>query len=273
MKIYSKGYTHAGKFHADDVFSTALLMHLNPDFKVVRVNKLPENPDGIVYDIGGGKFDHHQTDSPARDNGIPYGAFGLLWKEYGAYIMENEESALQFDQKFVSAIDYADNTGEYDSLSAAVSSFVPPWNSSESIDSAFEKAVDFAFNILDRLIQKSKATRLADELVMNAYKESVNNIVILNQYMPWEKVLTDTDAVFVIYPSLRGGYNIHGVPVEHGSNIIKKPFPPEWCGREDSEIVLASGIGGLRFCHKNGFLASAETLDSAIKAAELAIAL
>ena len=28
--IYKKAYTHAGRFHADDVFSTAFLKILNP---------------------------------------------------------------------------------------------------------------------------------------------------------------------------------------------------------------------------------------------------
>ena len=35
-------YTHGGKFHADDVFATALLQMLRPDVTVRRVMKLPE---------------------------------------------------------------------------------------------------------------------------------------------------------------------------------------------------------------------------------------
>ena len=31
MKIPANGFTHAGKFHADDVFATALLQILRPD--------------------------------------------------------------------------------------------------------------------------------------------------------------------------------------------------------------------------------------------------
>ena len=36
MKIPAKGFTHGGKFHADDVFSTALLQILRPDIQVTR---------------------------------------------------------------------------------------------------------------------------------------------------------------------------------------------------------------------------------------------
>ena len=36
MKSPANGFTHAGKFHADDVFATALLQILRPDIKITR---------------------------------------------------------------------------------------------------------------------------------------------------------------------------------------------------------------------------------------------
>ena len=60
MKIPAKGFTHGGKFHADDVFATALLMIVRPDIKVTRGFVVPDGFDGIVYDVGCGMFDHHQ---------------------------------------------------------------------------------------------------------------------------------------------------------------------------------------------------------------------
>lgn len=72
------GFTHGAKFHADDLFSTALLRLINPDIQVERGFDVPENFDGIVYDIGRGRFDHHQQDKEIRENGVPYAAFGLL---------------------------------------------------------------------------------------------------------------------------------------------------------------------------------------------------
>ena len=57
------GFTHGAKFHADDLFSTALLRLINPDIQVERGFDVPENFDGIVYDIGRGRFDHHQQDN------------------------------------------------------------------------------------------------------------------------------------------------------------------------------------------------------------------
>ena len=78
MKIPAKGFTHGGKFHADDVFSTALLQILRPDIQVTRGFVVPDDFDGIVYDVGGGMFDHHSEPRECRPNGVPYAAFGLL---------------------------------------------------------------------------------------------------------------------------------------------------------------------------------------------------
>ena len=48
MFIYDKGFTHAGSFHADDVFSTAFLKILNPNIKITRGFVVPTNYDGII---------------------------------------------------------------------------------------------------------------------------------------------------------------------------------------------------------------------------------
>ena len=77
MKIPAKGFTHGGKFHADDVFATALLMIVRPDIKVTRGFVVPDGFDGIVYDVGCGMFDHHQEPRESRPNGVPYAAFGV----------------------------------------------------------------------------------------------------------------------------------------------------------------------------------------------------
>ena len=82
----ASAFTHSGKFHADDVFSSALLLYLNPEITILRGNKVPEDFDGIIFDIGRGRYDHHQKDSRIRENGIPYAAFGLLWEELGTEI-------------------------------------------------------------------------------------------------------------------------------------------------------------------------------------------
>lgn len=35
----ASAFTHSGKFHADDVFSAALLLYLNPEIQIIRGNQ------------------------------------------------------------------------------------------------------------------------------------------------------------------------------------------------------------------------------------------
>ena len=83
--------THSGNFHADDVFSIAALKNIFPTFTLIRTRNLDVIAKAdLVIDVGGeydpeaGRFDHHQRGGAgARDNGIPYSSFGLIWKKYG----------------------------------------------------------------------------------------------------------------------------------------------------------------------------------------------
>ena len=67
-------FTHSGKFHADDVFSAALLLYLNPEITITRGNRVPEDFDGIVFDIGRGRYDHHQKDSRRSRSSVDFPA-------------------------------------------------------------------------------------------------------------------------------------------------------------------------------------------------------
>src|SRR5205823_1930986 len=55
---------------------------------------------------------HHQTGGAgARDNGVPYASFGLVWRKFGAEVCDSEKIAARSDEVLVSPIDYADNQG------------------------------------------------------------------------------------------------------------------------------------------------------------------
>lgn len=125
-KNNASAFTHGRKFHADDVFSAALLLYLNPEINISRGNKVPEIFDGIVFDIGRGQYDHHQKDSRIRENGVPYAAFGLLWEALGKEIL-GVELAEKFDQSFVQPLDNNDNTGEKNELATLIGNFNPAW--------------------------------------------------------------------------------------------------------------------------------------------------
>lgn len=272
MKRYidiERGFTHSGKFHADDVFSAALLTILNPDIKIERGFEVPENFDGIVFDIGFGEYDHHQQDRAVRENNIPYAAFGLLWRKFGTMLV-GEEEAKRFDEKFIQGLDLNDNTGADNQLAEVIGKFNPPWDYSISSDKAFEEAKQVAYQILVKEIEYIKSINRAEDLVTKALSKCEDGILIMPRSAPWKKFVKEKEVYFVVAPSNRGGYTAQAVPRDEKPNELKIPFPEAWRGVEKESIGKVSGVETLQFCHNSGFLISALTKEDAIKACKIA---
>ena len=83
--------THSGSFHADDVLAAATLRLVKPALTILRSRDQDQlNAADILFDVGRVfdpatcRFDHHQLEyKEARENGIPYSSFGLVWRELG----------------------------------------------------------------------------------------------------------------------------------------------------------------------------------------------
>ena len=278
-------YTHASVFHSDDVFAAAFLRMLNPEIKIERVNKvLPEMEaeDTIVFDIGGGEYDHHQADrtlrymadgyyfdKEGRMSAIPYCAFGLLWRDYGYLLCASAKAWSKVDKTLVISIDKADNGVAGNTLSSVISDMNPFWDENQSEASRFGRflqAVTFATSVLERAIAKANSEARAEDLVLNS-KVVDGNILVLDQYLPWADVVIEQmpDILYVVFPSARGGYNVQTVPDAPGSFNGRKLFPTEWLGHPLTEE-------GMTFCHVGNFLLATETLDQAIHFARVAAA-
>ena len=277
----ASAFTHGGKFHADDVFSAALLLYLNPEIQIERGNQVPENYEGIVFDIGRGAYDHHQKDSRVRENGIPYAAFGLLWEVLGAEIL-GEDLAIQFDEAFVQPLDQNDNTGEKNELATLIGNFNPTWDATGGTDEAFFQAVSVAGMILENKFQRYLGNERADKRVEEVLQEheadlktgripmEEEKILILPEFVPCQKHLSETKIAFVIFPSNRGGYCIQPQKREYSMNY-KCSFPEEWLGLEKEELAEVTGLDSAGFCHKGGFLMTTGTLEDAVKACEISL--
>ena len=277
----ASAFTHSGKFHADDVFSAALLLYLNPEINIFRGNKVPDDFEGVVFDIGRGQYDHHQKDSRIRENGVPYAAFGLLWEALGEDIL-GEELAEKFDQSFVQPLDNNDNTGEKNELASLIGNFNPGWDSPGNNDQAFFQAVSVAGMILENKFERYRGNERADKRIEEILKEhelavpsgkraaEESKILILPEFVPCQKRLSETEIAFVIFPSNRGGYCIQPQKKEYSLNY-KCSFPVEWLGLENEELVQETGLASAGFCHKGGFLMTTGTLDDAVKACEISL--
>lgn len=279
----ARAFTHGGKFHADDVFSAALLFYINPKITILRGNRVPDDFDGIVFDIGRGAYDHHQRDSRVRENGVPYAAFGLLWEAVGAEIL-GEELAEEFDETFVQPLDHNDNTGEKNELANLIGNFNPTWDAQGGNDEAFFQAVSVAGMILENKFERYRGNERADrrvEEILEEHRQAVTSgkrdsedakILILPEFVPCQKRLSETEIAFVIFPSNRGGYCIQPQKKEYSMNY-KCSFPAEWLGLENEELEQVTGLQSAGFCHKGGFLMTVGMLEDAVKACRISMEL
>jgi uncharacterized UPF0160 family protein len=280
--------THNGNFHADDVFSIAVLKNIFPSFNLIRTRKLDLLAMAdIVIDVGGeydadtGRFDHHQRGGAGqRENGIPYSSFGLVWKKYGLEICQgNQEVANSVDAGLVSTIDAIDCghvEGIYKgiSLSHTISMFNPTWEEDSQFDDCFNEAVVFASRMLTRFIASATGGINAKDILAKAIDNAEDpKLIVLEKYIPWKKTVhaLSADALYMIYPSQSGQWIVQTVPVEPGSFEDRKPLPKSWAGLSDDIFKEAIGIDDAMFCHNGLFIAGAESFESIIKMAFLAL--
>ena len=279
--------THCGTMHADEIFSTAFLDMYLGDRLVYRTNKLEDktiSEDAIVYDIGRGKFDHHQTDALRRDNGITYCSFGLLWKEFGKDFLKKQdiyyaEEVFNFiDKDFVEAID-ADDNGVFPKIDASFKVktlsnifklFNPSFDSCQDEITQFIKAVEVAKMIFEEEIMYANGKVIADKRVSEILESCLNDkYMILDKFLPYEDtILNNQEAgniLFVAFPSNRGGYAIKTIPKSSDDHTARMSFPEEWGGLVGEELEKVSGIKGLTFCHTGRFIVNCNSLETVYK--------
>ncbi|MES9873681.1 MAG: MYG1 family protein [Candidatus Sedimenticola sp. 6PFRAG7] len=280
--------THNGIFHADDVFSIAALKKVFPYFNLVRTRDADTITNAnIVVDVGGeydadkDRFDHHQRDGAGeRENGIPYSSFGLIWKKYGLQICDDDQAiANAVDSGLVSTIDaidcgHVEGVAEGISLSQTISMFNPTWEEDNDIDRCFNEAVVFASRLLERFIASATGGVKAKEIVAKAIEKAEDpRVIVLEKFTPWKRTVhaLSEDALYMVYPSQTGQWRIQTVPVEPGSFENKKSLPASWGGLSDNDLRDRTGIDDAMFCHNGLFIAGAESFESVMKMASLAL--
>lgn len=290
----AKFVTHAGKFHADEIFGTILLEKIYENIDLIRLPEVDQyNLDGkIVYDIGGGKFDHHQIGgNGARNSGIKYAAFGLLWKEHGRQYLKMieadniEDCFFRFDKNFVQFIDAGDNGQipfenidiKLETLSDVIEGFNPNWNEDVDSDIKFMEAINIARAIFDNKIQSIIAKCSAKMLVEEAIEKSQNGILILDKFMPYQEFVLESnnpkakDILYAVFKSNRNGYNVRAIPKVLGSFENRKKLPNTWAGLRNKELQDVTGVKTATFCHNAGFICVAENFEDALKLATMAV--
>jgi uncharacterized UPF0160 family protein len=239
-------------YHADDVLSTALLkIVFGSSLEIVRVNSLDNmviEDDDIVFDIGGGHFDHHQADSEVRDNGVPYAAFGLLFREFSPKLGIHPWASDLMDKEFVQQMDMTDNGGQArypNTLSALVSaSFKAGRNFRDTVDLILPLLEDLISTYRDLSDQKTEVESLIDDStqIFDGGDKHYDG-----------RVFEGTNVKFVIGPSLRGP----GVVLRSLDSLA-------------NPIVDVDGVEPI-FIHKNRFTATYSNKEDALAAANASL--
>jgi uncharacterized UPF0160 family protein len=134
--------------------------------------------------------------------------------------------------------------------------------------------VEFASRLLTRFIASANGGISAKAIVAKAIENAEDpRVIVLEKYTPWKKTVhaLSEEALFMIYPSQTGQWRIQTVPVEPGSFEDKKSLPKQWAGLSDQELKDVTGIDDAMFCHNGLFIAGAESFESTMKMASMAI--
>ena len=286
--------THDGKFHADDVCAVAAIaLLIDGPIEVIRtrditlINKADFVVDvGGVFDVDKQRFDHHQEGGAGvRENGIPYAAFGLVWKTHGESLCGNSNVAKIIDKDMVASLDASDNgvsvfSTDFEDvnmygLDSLVNAFVSNWKEEDrNMDVAFAELVKFVKALLAREIMRVRAKMEAKDFVEKAYEESEDKrIVVLDGQYPARDFLSKhPEPLYFIRPRTNDGkWSVETVKDDSRSFINRKDFPAIWSAKRDGEFAEISGVADAVFCHRNLFIAVADSKEGAIKLAKIAV--
>lgn len=270
-RTYTEGLTHPGTFHVDDVFATALLRVMDPDIPIWRGTPDTATDTTLVYDQGGGEFDHHGIDAKARPDGTEYSSFGLLWQRLGNTLCHPDDARM-LDDTFVRPIDDADNHGTPYIVAIMVDDIL---GEHDDLEEGFAHAVNFAHGILERRIASvNRARAESEEVEAEVERQGDPEVLVLEEWKAgWQRVAKSHSTLFCVFPSSRGGWSAQGVPADSTSGRTLVPYPKEWLAKRDEELIGASGVADATFCHRDAFLACAESREGAIELARRAIGL
>lgn len=287
--------THSGSFHADDILAAAAMRLVNPALTIVRTREQAQlDAADILFDVGRVfdpatcRFDHHQLEyREARENGIPFSSFGLVWRELGAQLCGSAAAAFRIDRWLVQGVDAVDcgvtlskesPAVNVMSISSALGSFNPGWQDDTSAQArldAFERAVTWATAILQNTIREARASEAARAVVAQGEVQEAGRLLVLDSDVPWKEFVLGApefaQVLYVVSPDSQAKWHVNAVPDQAGSFNNRKSLPAAWAGLDGDQLDAVVGITGCVFCHRGRFVAGHRSKDGALKMAHLAL--
>jgi uncharacterized UPF0160 family protein len=276
--------THDGLFHADEVFACAFIKYVYPyePIRIFRTRDTNIKDIDLYIDVGGKfdgntYFDHHFREfNELHYNGIPKSSFGLIFDEYSHLLEMDEKIINRIRNTIVIPIDAHDNNvqcyknNDSNYIPYTVSNIISSFNEEVNNDYAFDRAVYFANTILTKLIDNIvKQFRDEDEVRMILDSNDINQpYIIFNKYYNYNNVIKDNKYSYLTHIIFPEKDNYKAVCLKDKNNKLKAPFPSNWGGLMDDDLIKESGIPGSVFCHKGLWIAVNKTINGIIKMVE-----
>ncbi len=289
--VKKKILVHDGSFHCDDVCAVAVLSLLfNGQIEIIRSREAAKIATAdYVLDVGGKYdglhlFDHHQ-ESILRDNGVPFAAFGLVWRSFGEVLCGGSDRVAKIiDQELVQPCDANDNGYSFFTACDTLSPFALPdlihifnntWKEKDrKADQVFADLVEFAKGVIARKIVRTIAQIDAEVKIKKIYNESNDKKILVfdDSYPARDLLFSDLlDVIFTVTPGNDDKWRVEGVRQQPNSYKLRKSLPKKWAGLRDEELQAVSGVSDAVFCHRNLFMAAAKSREGAILLAQKAL--
>jgi uncharacterized UPF0160 family protein len=283
--------THAGVFHADDVFAAALLQQtFNIPIKRKFPSELTEeemnDPTIFVLDMGreldprNSNYDHHQE--MIRDNeGYPMATAGLIWKEVGeAYldqigIPRNLTYPVweRLRNNLIRPLDASDADASFRIESSCsggelrtptIPALISTLNhhdisARKTQDKAFAEAAKIALQILIAYTRSAIAW-VGKTANFKAEEYQDGKVLVMREFCPWQEIVHEKypKAQIIIFPSPRpeSPWAVQMVPAKPGARTFRN---------DHIGIQRPEGFEG--FIHQGKFIAGCASFEEAMNLA------
>jgi uncharacterized UPF0160 family protein len=300
--------THAGPFHADELFAAAVLTGLFRGAIVERRTRIAVEAAiaagsadfDFAVDVGGqhepevGWFDHHQRGfAERRATGLGYASFGLVWRHHGEAwcrsqrgVREDEAAsvAARMDTMLVAGIDAVDTgagnfaaelSGVRGPVSPVTVSHLVAWRvpRAGSPPAAYDRAFRSLLPWARRLLKEACILARDEERAAAAVRKADDGspLLVLPRLVPWFSWV-GAHHLLVIYPGdIETPWCVQCVGRPDEPMRPKQPLPEAWAGLRGEQLARVTGVPGVIFCHSGRWLVGARTLDDARRLAELAL--
>lgn len=263
---------------------------------------------GCVYDHSRRRYDHHQSEFDVRFPGsdVPCASAGLVYIHYGREVVARVAASLGLslggELEFVyralyfhllQEIDAVDNgvarvagaAKKAYSVSSDITSRVallnPLWNDpAPDADALFARAVALVGREFERLLAYVARCwvpgfpAFRDAFARLRARDATGRVLLLGRgrYEDFyvRQVAGAEELLYVVRQNERGCFAVRAVPYPNQPFRLRKPLP--YAGEAPEVIAEKTGIDGVVFSHKKGFLAVLRTVEAAMRFAEFAVA-